>query len=181
MMRAGDFLKGLLGREEIVTNQFGNVIGSNRRFLGGPLGMAVKLPAALLALHGLNKAFVAREKSKQQGREGKNFKAAFGVVTNNDMFLNSDAGRAYQDYPEEFTRAAQEGFHILNKYAPSVAADPKLAAEYLSRLARDVHMEATGEEYLNTVQDALKLEEQMQRVEPDLIRSAGTLAGRVID
>lgn len=70
--------------------------------------------------------------------------------------------REMEDNPERARRELHKTFRILNRYAPTVAKDPDLAAGALTRIAQNVGRYGSGEDYLAQVQRAVDLEAAIQ-------------------
>lgn len=82
-------------------------------------------------------------------------------------------GRMLDD-PERLRGALHKSFRVLNKYAPTVARDPELAAGVLTRLAQDSNQYQSPTEYLRQVREAVDLEGALRNNRPTIPHQLAT-------
>lgn len=175
-----DILGSGLNKTEIVVNNAGFPIGKNVRFLGGPLGTAIKIPLALGGVLALNEGYKAFQKQKNNIRKEKAFGQMMDVIENDPTFLD-DKSRQYREMlPEQWNDVIRKGFDMAYEYAPTVARDPRAMAQYTSRLIDDVDQGGSGSEYVRRIEDLAKLENTLQRNEPSLGNLLNPAAGSML-
>jgi len=175
-----DIFGGALNKTEIVVNNAGIPIGKNMRFLGGPIGTAIKIPLAIGGVLALNEGYKALQKRKNNLRREKSFGQMMNVIENDPTFLD-DKSRQYREMlPEQWNDVIRKGFDMAYEYAPTVARDPRAMAEYTSRLIDDVDQGGSGSEYVRRIEDLAKLENTLQRNEPSLGNLLNPAAGAMI-
>jgi hypothetical protein len=175
-----DIFGGALNKTEIVVNNAGIPIGKNMKFLGGPIGTAIKIPLALGGVLALNEGYKFLQKRKNNLRREKAFGQMMDVIENDPTFLD-DKSRQYREMlPEQWDDVIRKGFDMAYEYAPTVARDPRAMAEYTSRLIDDVDQGGSGSEYVRRVEDLAKLENTLQRNEPSLGNLLNPAAGAMI-
>jgi hypothetical protein len=175
-----DILGGALNKTELVVNNAGIPIGKNVRFLGGPIGTAIKIPLAVGGVLALNEGYKALKKRKNNIRKEKAFGQMMDVIENDPTFLD-DKSRQYRDMlPEQWNDVIRKGFDMAYEYAPTVAKDPRAMAQYTSRLIDDVDQGGSGSEYVRRIEDLAKLENTLQRNEPSLGNLLNPAAGAML-
>jgi hypothetical protein len=175
-----DIFGGALNKTEIVVNNAGIPIGKNVRFLGGPIGTAIKIPLAVGGVLALNEGYKALQKRKNYVRKEKAFGQMMDVIENDPTFLD-DKSRQYREMlPEQWNEVIRKGFDMAYEYAPTVAKDPRAMAQYTSRLIDDVDQGGSGSEYVRRIEDLAKLENTLQRNEPSLGNLLNPAAGAML-
>jgi hypothetical protein len=175
-----DIFGGALNKTEIVVNNAGIPIGKNMKFLGGPMGTALKIPLAIGGVLALNEGYKALQKRKNNLRREKAFGQMMNVIENDPTFLD-DKSRNYREMlPEQWDDVIRKGFDMAYSYAPTVARDPRAMAEYTSRLIDDVDQGGSGSEYVRRIEDLAKLETTLQRNEPSLGNLLNPAAGAML-
>lgn len=175
-----DIFGGALNKTEIIVNNAGIPIGKNVRFLGGPIGTALKIPLAIGGVLALNEGYKALQKRKNNVRKEKAFGQMMDVIENDPTFLD-DKSRQYREMlPEQWDDVIRKGFDMAYEYAPTVAKDPRAMAQYTSRLIDDVDQGGSGSEYVRRIEDLAKLENTLQRNEPSLGNLLNPAAGAML-
>lgn len=168
-------------KDGVSSERVENLLSISDRFRAASAGqqigaLAVSLAGLGAAAHGAK----AAGKGIGKIQEGRRYEKAMDHVN-----LDAAAGLSYYS-PEERADLRREAedklrtrFSVLNQYAPNVARDPLLAAEFLSREAVRAQDVVSPEEYLRKVKDAVDLENAIQRSQPDPLGGA-PLAAKII-
>lgn len=163
-----DILGSALNKSEIVVNNAGVPIGKNVRFMGGPLGSAMKIPLAIGGVLALNEAYKAIQKGRHNRNKERAFNNMMDLIEADPSFLDS-AGRSLRaSRREDWEKSLRGGFDIAYEYAPTVSKDPRLLAHYTTKLTTDPDYSPPADEYLNRVSDLARLEQMVAKNEPSL-------------
>jgi len=68
----------------------------------------------------------------------------------------------YEEDPQMAKRQLRAGFKVVNRYAPDVAKDPKLALEMSRRFAIDRYNSISPDQYIRSVDGLLRLQNSMK-------------------
>lgn len=138
---------------------------------GTTLQKAAVLPLTLGGIYALGAGLSQAESAKDAVMEGRRFNKAMDV-------LRQVAPADVNDVGEQDLRRT---FKVLNNYAPDVAKDPLLGAEYLRREVTLGGFDPNPEMYLQRVQTATDLEGMIQRNRQNPIQAGmAALASRLI-
>ena len=135
------------------------------------------MPEQALALGGVTAGLYGASRAAQAGLSGLE-----GLRTNSRFdaakrHVNMDEALGLTHFdPDDRKSARREAearlrkrFSVLNKYAPSVAKDPLLAAEFLGRDALYDQDALSPEQYLQKVRTAVDLEGSIAKTRPDVM------------
>jgi len=166
-----DAIKGLFKRDNVDRSMRENLspkaVGEGfKSFMGSAPVRYAKIPLGLLALGGLG-AGLSRynEYSHSKGADER-----FGMTL--DALRQNEGFREYGDLLDPETEEGQEtlpqvrkGFDIIDKYAPDVAADPLLSAQFTEAFVRGVEGQGfmTADQYTQRVQDAVSLQNALDK------------------
>ena len=137
------------------------------------VGLLAAVPASAIGINALYQSSVKRKRARL---EESAFENAMDRIENDPQFLKGDVGLMYRELGDQFRPVARQGFATVNRYAPTVAKDPSLAAEYMTRLMPETFGGMMpGDAYLARVEQLAKLENSLQKNEPSLASPLGSL------
>lgn len=181
-----DGLKDLVVRDELVMNASGVPIGRKKTLLPGMTGKLLRIPVALGGLVALNAGVRAYQDRKHRSTSDERFEQALNVLRTDDGF-----NREFSDLIDPNTEEGQmvlprvrEGFDIIDRYAPTVAADPKLAAQFTESFVRGVGGDGvmTPDQYSQRVESAIALQNSIdKRKDTTIFGSFGSMLGQLVN
>jgi hypothetical protein len=137
------------------------------------LGLLAAVPASAIGINALYRNSVKRQRARQ---EESAFESAMDLIENDPHFLKGDAALMQRELGDQFRPVARRGFATVNRYAPTVASDPALAAEFMTRLMPETFGGMmTGDAYLARIEQLAKMENSIQKNEPSLASPLGSL------
>lgn len=137
------------------------------------VGLLAAVPATAIGINALYRNSVKRKRARQEEAA---FENAMSLIENDPHFLKGEVGLMYRELGDQFRPVARQGFATVNRYAPTVASDPNLAAEYMTRLMPETFGGMMpGDAYLARVEQLAKLENSLQKNEPTLASPLGSL------
>lgn len=154
-----------------------------RTFMGSLRGMGGR--AALLGAGavGLGLASVGYRTAMDgwnEAAEEQRFRAARKNL--GDFSRLGDHGLRYmaETDPQAVEAHLRNTFKVINRYSPSVAADPRLSEQYLLRLGGDPRYGTPADQYAEEVKRLVDLENAIQRSRPDLFDGAASYARNLL-
>lgn len=189
-------LKDLVVRDELVFNASGVPVGRKKVLLPGMSGKLLRVPLALGGLMAINAGYNAYQDAKHRATKTHRYAQAMGELRSNegtfggfgDILDPRNVNPEDPDSVEEHRRAKQltrTSFDILDRYAPSVAENPQLAAGYMQGFlfgGGDNMGVLTPDQYMAQVQNAVQLQNSIdQRGSSSVFDGLGSMVGRLID
>ena len=127
------------------------------RSLGAQTGsLAIALPIAGAVYAGGTAGLTALDSAQDRLAEPFRRNRALRRIDMEDLY-DQGLGNMMDD-PEDLRDALHKSFRVLNKYAPSVAKDPDLAAGVMTRVAQNTNQYTRPTDYLSQVREAVDLE-----------------------
>lgn len=180
-MQTGEVLKSLLVSNNIVTNASGMPIGVQKEYLPGLTGKLLRIPLAIGGLMAINAGIGAVSDFRRKRTADNRFDAALERLRNDEAFADyGDLLDPESEVGKETLPKIREGFEVLEKYSPTVAEDPKLAAQFLESFARNAEgFGLTGDQYLQSVRGTVALENEIDR-QKSKVSPMGQLLGTLV-
>lgn len=118
--------------------------------------------------------------SMNSAAEARRFQAARQNL--GDFSRLGDHGLRYmaETDPQAVEAHLRNTFKVINRYSPSVAADPRLAEQYLLRLGGDPRYGTPADQYAEEVKRLVDLENAIQKSRPDLFDGAASYARNLL-